>query len=145
MGCKQQKTCFQVAGIIGSFIIVFRERLEVVDVFSFIQQFSYFRALGQCLCDFLSLALRISCWLPQCQTSRCHTHPSKPEGGMVQREGSVQFFLLLQEDFFFFLGSSQKLDRPMGLDCSWGPSSLRFKALSPILEASQGLFCGRKG
>ena len=33
-GLKQQKTCFQVAGIIGSFIIVLRERLEVVDVSS---------------------------------------------------------------------------------------------------------------
>lgn len=59
-GLKQQKTRFQVAGIIGSFIIVLRERLEVVDVSRFIQQFSYFRALGQCPCDFLSLALIIS-------------------------------------------------------------------------------------
>ena len=44
--------------------------------------------------------------------------------------------------FFFF---SQKLDRLMGLDYSRGPSSLRFKALCPILEGSQGLFCGRGG
>ena len=52
---------------------------------------------------------------------------------------------LIARGFFFFLRSYQKLDRPVGLDYSWGPSSLRFKALFPILEASQGLFCGRKG
>lgn len=52
---------------------------------------------------------------------------------------------LIAEDFFFFLRSYQKLDRLMGLDYSRGPSSLRFKALCPILEASQGLFCGRRG
>lgn len=49
---------------------------------------------------------------------------------------------LIARGFLFF---SQKLDRFMGLDYSRGPSSLRFKALCPILEASQGLFCGRRG
>jgi len=50
---------------------------------------------------------------------------------------------LIARGFFFFF--SQKLDRLMGLYYSRGPSSLRFKALCPILEASQDLFCGRRG
>ena len=59
---------------------------------------------------------------------------------------------LIGRGSFFFSEAASRLpfpshwlDRLMGLDYSLGPFSLRFRAFSPILEASQGSLSGRRG